>query len=84
MRALTLGMFLVFFRQMCGITVILYIMQTLFIDAHVPISSSASAIIVGVVMVVASVAAPPLIRKSGYKKPLIASAAGMSVSLVSD
>uniref|UniRef100_A0A1B6E1B6 Major facilitator superfamily (MFS) profile domain-containing protein n=2 Tax=Clastoptera arizonana TaxID=38151 RepID=A0A1B6E1B6_9HEMI len=81
LRALFLGMCLVFFRQMCGITVVLYIMETLFINANVPLSSSASTIVVGVVMVIAAVTAPPLIKKAGYKRPLIASALGMFLSL---
>lgn len=67
------------FQQLSGVNVILFYSQSIFDMAGTSFSSSISAIIVGVVLVLSAAAAAPLAKRFAIKHMFIASSAGMTV-----
>lgn len=74
---------LITMQQMSGITVIFFFMETIMKMAGTSIPSSTCSIVVGVIMVVSSCICPIAVSYWGYKTPLLVSASGQAVGMVS-
>uniref|UniRef100_A0A6P7GR80 Facilitated trehalose transporter Tret1-like n=1 Tax=Diabrotica virgifera virgifera TaxID=50390 RepID=A0A6P7GR80_DIAVI len=79
-KALSISLALVAGQQLSGITVVLFYTQSVFADAGVPIAPEMCTIIMGIVQVFASPAAPLLVDRCGKRCLLIISGVGMAVS----
>ncbi|XP_072383998.1 facilitated trehalose transporter Tret1-like [Diabrotica undecimpunctata] len=79
-KALTISMALVGGQQLSGITVVLFYTQSVFADAGVPIAPEMCTIIMGIVQIFASPAAPLLVNRCGKRFLLIISGLGMAVA----
>lgn len=69
-------------QQIVGTNVILFYAQEIFISAHTQLSSSASTIVFGLVLLCFRATAAPLVRAFGMKKILIGSATGTAIFMV--
>lgn len=82
-RALYISCGLLFFLQMSGIPVIISITESLFNLAKISMSTQVCTLVFGGLMLVVGLMGPSVTRRFGYKGPLIISALGMALSLVS-
>lgn len=80
-RAMYISAGLLTFQQLSGITVIMLYTESIFRMTGQSLSSSVSALLIGVVMLLASMLVPPLAKKLGYVKPLVTSGAGSALFL---
>ncbi|KAG8285226.1 hypothetical protein J6590_085204 [Homalodisca vitripennis] len=80
-RALIICCTLLMLQQISGVTILLFYSEKIFRMSGSSLSSSASSIIVGAVMAGSAVICPVAVKKFGYKKPLLTSAAGMAVGM---
>uniref|UniRef100_A0A1B6G9Z8 Major facilitator superfamily (MFS) profile domain-containing protein n=1 Tax=Cuerna arida TaxID=1464854 RepID=A0A1B6G9Z8_9HEMI len=78
-RGLVISLGVVAGQQISGVNVDLFYAQNIFIMAGSSFSSSASTLIVGVILFVAGGFAPPLARIFGMKNVLLLSAIGMAI-----
>lgn len=82
-RAMYLSAGLLSFQQLSGITGVMLYTESIFQMTGQSLSSSISALLIGVVMLLASMLVPPLAKRVGYVKPLAISSAGSALFLVS-
>lgn len=82
-RALYISCGLLFFLQMSGVPVIMSITESLFSLAKISLSTQICTLVFGGLMLVVGLMGPAVTRRFGYKGPLIISALGMALSLVS-
>lgn len=80
-RAMYISAGLLAFQQLSGITVIMLYTESIFQMTGQSLSSSVSALLIGTVMLLASMLVPPLARRGGYVKPLVTSGAGSALFL---
>lgn len=82
-KALSFTCALVAFQQLCGINVILFYAGSIFEKTDSGVSSDMSTIIVGAVMLGASLITPGVVERLGRKILLIGSAVGCGITMVS-
>ncbi|XP_078047722.1 facilitated trehalose transporter Tret1-2 homolog [Augochlora pura] len=70
------------FQQLTGINLVLFYMESIFIDAKTPIQTDVATIIVGVVQVLASAVTPLVVDRLGRKILLVFSGIGEIVTLI--
>ncbi|XP_075228671.1 facilitated trehalose transporter Tret1-like isoform X2 [Lycorma delicatula] len=80
LRALYLANGLLFLQQFSGINVVLFYAQPIFMKTGASFSSSVSAMIVGAVQTMSACFTPPLVKRYGFKPPLLVSASGMTIA----
>uniref|UniRef100_A0A1B6KYQ3 Major facilitator superfamily (MFS) profile domain-containing protein n=1 Tax=Graphocephala atropunctata TaxID=36148 RepID=A0A1B6KYQ3_9HEMI len=80
-RALTICTTLLVLQQFSGVTVVLFYAGQIFQMTGSSLSSSASSIVMGVVMTLSASICPVAVKCFGYKKPLLVSAAGMAMGI---
>lgn len=80
-RAMYLSAGLLTFQQLSGITVIMLYTESIFRMTGQSLSSSVSALLIGVVMLLASMLVPLLAKRVGYVRPLVTSGAGSALFL---
>ncbi|XP_066589351.1 facilitated trehalose transporter Tret1-like [Prorops nasuta] len=82
-KALLYASILVTFQQMTGINLVLFYMETIFIEAGINPKESNATLIVGVVQVLASMVTPLVVDRFGRKMLLIVSGIGEVLTLCS-
>ncbi|XP_045595886.1 facilitated trehalose transporter Tret1 [Procambarus clarkii] len=82
LKPLLICLALMVFQQLAGINAVLFNLATIFEDAGSSLSDDASVIIVGMMQVLATLAAGALMDRAGRKLLLIISASAMVISLV--
>lgn len=82
-RALIISTTLLALTQLCGVTVVLFYLEPILKTTRSVIPSSVAALAGAASMFIAGLASLPIIKKFGYIKPLIYSAVGSGVSMVS-
>ncbi|KAB0794302.1 hypothetical protein PPYR_11141 [Photinus pyralis] len=81
LRAMMISVGLVSFQQLCGINIVVFYTQTIFLLAGTTIPSEISAIIIGVVQVLAGLFTPLFVERTGKRFILISSALGMAFAM---